>query len=473
MRIAVGNVYSQLHGTERELSHVRKLLSTFAPGFQYTKAYKKRWWNGKVSLLDEDRIPTGVAPFIADKLRAEIVDERRVPRITPKPTSVSLRPYQKEAIDSCLKRRWRGTWWPRGVLHMPTGSGKTITATAIIQRTDLPTLFLVHRRDLVDQTTREFQKHGLDVGVLRAGKVPDNKVIVSTVQSLMSWKTSKSAKSREKEIAIRSMLLNIEQVFVDEAHLVAASLDKGNLFVEALSMMPNAMLRWGLTGTPFIRETYHNLLLEGATGGVAFTIPTQELVRQGYLVKPQIEMLQTNPKRIPNKWPLCYELGIVMNDERNQQIVDQAAAGEGATMVLVNSLAHGDVLYQMLQERVSVRWLRGESSSEERAEAIKELQAGRLKVILASKIWDEGIDIPQIRNLVLAGAGKSKVKTIQRLGRALRLHEGKSTVRVVDFLDKACRRLYDHALERKRTWEDEGHEVDISQCKNTTNRTRI
>ena len=55
---------------------------------------------------------------------------------------------------------------------------------------------------------------------------------------------------------------------------------------------------------------------------------------------------------------------------------------------------------------------------------------------------------------------KSEIATIQALGRALRKSEGKSEVFVYDFLDKE-KYLRGHSLERKKHYENEGHEVRI------------
>lgn len=462
MRVQIGNVYSTLEGSSREINRARKLLTAYAPGFRYTSAYKRKRWDGKVCLLKEEQVPTGLVPYLASNISCKLIDQRPVINISPRETNVPLRPYQRDASLAALRNTFRGAWWPRGVLQIATGGGKTYTAAAMIQMTQVPTLFLTHRRDLVDQTYREFVSLGLQPGVFKKGEVEgSDSLVISTVQSLMSWKTHPHTSSSKQEAYIRSLLGSFQQVFVDEAHLIAASLDKGNLFFSALALAPNALMRWGLTGTAFMREAYHDWLLEGATGQRLCEISARELIEAGYLAKPNIYMIRTKPLKIPDKWPICYELGIVMNSSRNDKIAEVVRASTGPTMVLVSSLAHGDTLYSMLSQHKAIGWLRGEDKAEDRRATVDRLRSGELDCLIASRIYDEGIDIREIETLVLAGAGRSVVKTIQRLGRALRRTKEKSEVEVFDFLDEACPILKRHAIERRKVWVREGHEVFI------------
>ena len=70
-----------------------------------------------------------------------------------------------------------------------------------------------------------------------------------------------------------------------------------------------------------------------------------------------------------------------------------------------------------------------------RQQAYADLQSGELKLIVATTIADLGLDLPVLRSLVLAALGKSSVRHLQRIGRAVRPAPGKSAAMIVDFDD--------------------------------------
>jgi superfamily II DNA or RNA helicase len=84
------------------------------------------------------------------------------------------------------------------------------------------------------------------------------------------------------------------------------------------------------------------------------------------------------------------------------------------------------------------------------------------------------MDIPEVDCLILAGGGQSTVKTIQRVGRALRTRSDKQTVIIYDFLDGRCpgpkrqrglQLTYDdylahHSKQRVKDYEGEGFTIE-------------
>lgn len=460
-KIIIENVNSYIEG-----DHDRLLgkFTTYAPGFKYTKLFQRKLWDGKVCLVKDSSFPTGLLHAACETLkRVEIEDRRSIKKISLEPTSIKLRDYQQEVVNKCFTNRFQNLWWPRGVIHAATGSGKTVIAAAMIEMTQVPTIFLVHRRELVEQTIRVFEKYSLNPGgIADLGK---KNLIVCTIQGLMSWSFKRKKPSKnmaEKKQEVLEYLDKVEQVYLDEAHLCASSLEKGNLFIKALSLMPNAYMRWGLTATPFMREEYHNWLLEGSTGPTIMKVTTQQLIKAGYLSCPKIHMIRTPRMKIPREWPTCYELGIVMNDWRNSRIVELIEEEDAPIMVLVTRLDHGEILIRKCQEAgLPVKFLSGACSLDERKAALEAMLAGQLKAVIGTKIWDSGLDVSEIQTLILGGGGRSKLTSIQRLGRGLRRTSKKSEVRVFDFVDNASGILIRHSQERQRTWDSEGHEVII------------
>jgi len=238
--------------TEGELRALRLNYRTYAPGYKYDWRYKKKMWDGRVSIFNsrDNSLPSGWLPKLAQEFpHARFVDRRPLPQIQLQPTRVSLRDYQAEVVQTAFSNQSCGTWWPRGVIQAATGSGKSIMAAAMIDMThQLKTLFVVHRTQLKLQTERVFEQFN----------VRTKNVKVVTVQSLMSWAydfqapiqgereseeefeerlaqfQERKERRDEKADLQRAYLESIQQVFIDEAHLVAANQEKGNLFSRAL-----------------------------------------------------------------------------------------------------------------------------------------------------------------------------------------------------------------------------------------------
>jgi superfamily II DNA or RNA helicase len=485
----IGNVYTTGLGIA-EYTNVLQCLRTFVPGYRYTKLFKMRKWDGKMSLFSGETFPTGLLPDVlkkmdANKLPYVLDDKRPIRSITLRPTTLTLRPYQEDATAKAFGNMYLGTWWPRGVIKIPTGGGKTEIAAAMIQMANVPTMFLVHRQDLVRQAMERFQKYGIVVGELDTYDV--NECTVCTVQSLMSWKmtfakeyTNVEGKKttreedwlRQKKIKqtlrgreVIALLQHIEQVFIDEAHLIATDPDSVGLMNEALSLMPNAYMRWGLTATPFMREQLYDWSLEGATGPCIVDIPNRELIDAGYLSDCAVDMYMM-PKAViqPKCWPECYESGIVAYTPRNEKIIECLKNYPGPTLILVNKIGHGELLEAMAARAgKNIPFVSGTSSKAERNEVIDDVKSGGLDGIIASTIFDEGIDIPNIQTVILAGGGKSEIKNLQRVGRGLRKAHGKVCLQLVDFFDQGNKILKRHSVVRKEIWEAQGFVVTIHQ----------
>jgi len=483
--IDIHNVFSIAKGLT-QYPAVEKCLEAYAPGYKYMLNYKRGRWDGKVNLFNGEAFLTGLLPIVTEamthhKVLYTLTDRRVIKNIILRPSWIPLRPYQQEAVNKAMTNVAFGTWWPRGVIQVATGGGKTEIAADMIAMTNVPTMFLVHRKDLQTQAIERFTKYHLRVGDLE--NIYNNNVTVTTIQTLMSWNMdfakhyvnsegedmeraeewldAKARKQAEREIDVRTALLTIEQVFIDEAHLVASKVEKVGLFGSALQLMPNAYMRWGLTATPFMREQLHDWMLEGGTGPAIVQISNRELIDAGYLTECVVDMFLTGKQPdVPKTWPECYDFGVVTNRIRNNKIAKCFNTYPGPTLILVSKLAHGELLSKLL----SIPFLSGQSTAQERKNTIDAMRAGREPGAIASTIWDEGIDIANIKTVILAGGGKSDIKNLQRLGRGLRLSAGKSQLQLVDFIDQSPAILARHSQLRKQLWIDQGFKITIDKA---------
>lgn len=478
MIISIGNVNCFIsEASKLELERINRILTCYAPNYKYTQMYKRKLWNGQVSLFQDNSFPTGLLPRIIKVCKnITLKDVRSRPEIRINPnTQIPLRSYQLRVLNKALNNKYQGLPWYRGIIKISCGGGKTIIAAAISQITDLTTLFIVDRQELLTQAEISFRKFGIEVGI----SVEDpKKITIITIQSLMQFvhKTNKETASgkvrTEEEIQeiidrklekgekILSYLSSVQQIFMDEAHGIAASLDQGNMMYRALSLMPNAYMRWGLTATPFERDEYSNLLLEGSTGELLIEITARELIELGYLAEPKIKFYRSNYSNIPKKWPLSYTYGIILNEKRNNKIVEETIKLPKPCLIITSSIQHGEILKEKFsQKNIEVPFVSGKDDSETRNNLISYLKEGKVPIVIANRIWNKGVDIPNVESVILAAAGGSTSTIRQIIGRGIRVSENKNSFHFVDFFDGSPASLRKQSTIRRMVFISDGYDV--------------
>ena len=75
----------------------------------------------------------------------------------------------------------------------------------------------------------------------------------------------------------------------------------------------------------------------------------------------------------------------------------------------------------------------------------------KIDLILASNIFDIGVNIREADGLIITGGGKSRLRSLQRVGRVIRSYPGKTRAAVVDFVDNA-KYLKNHSEIRYQTY---------------------
>jgi superfamily II DNA or RNA helicase len=321
----------------------------------------------------------------------------------------SLYDFQKSALRMILLRGG-------GILQIPTGGGKTRIAIAAIKTINVPTLVVVPTLDLVEQWKPQ---------------LPDN-AIVKTYQSLKSKK----------------YIQQFGLVVFDECHRVAAKtlqLIGLNLSEEAITL--------GLSATPMMRND-DNLKVESVIGSIIYKISLRELINEDYLVDALVHYHYLSPMDTTfMNYTETYHEYIIKNNERNNKIIQLAKEAKGPVLILVKLIQHGDMLQMRLfADGHDSIFLNG--SIKERDKKMEH------KIIIATSIFDEGIDIPHLETLIIAGGGKSAIQTTQRIGRVLRKFPGKSIAMVHDFADN-CKWLKQHYEERRAIYENDFEVVDV------------
>jgi superfamily II DNA or RNA helicase len=175
----------------------------------------------------------------------------------------ALRPYQAKAVVDIEQAPERAV-----LLPAPTASGKTVVASAVIQRApNTFTLFLVHRRELVHQARDRLAQFGVPAGVILAGEPLDQtrQTQVASIQTLHA-----------RCVRGRQDLPPAGIVVVDECHHAPAQ-----SWRSIIERFPNAKII-GLSATPCRKDG------RGLGGIFQRLIPfpqVQDLVDGGYLIK--------------------------------------------------------------------------------------------------------------------------------------------------------------------------------------------
>ena len=326
------------------------------------------------------------------------------------------------------------------------GCGKTKLGVGAVFVLGVTTLVLVHTEDLADQWLSEFTKHGLRAGLVGGGvDERDRDVVVAIIDSLLPLLEADPAWGR-----------SFGFVIVDEAHHAPAV-----TFQRVLRLLP-AYYRLGLTATPNREDGLSNLV-EWSFGETLLERTTREMIKLGFLMPCRIEIVSTGfvfEYDGPEKKRLAeLEKAIAACEARNALIVAtvvrEAALGE-TCLVLVRTREHAHALADLIQARgIEARALTGKTAKKKRKATLNDLRAGDLPVMIATSLADEGLDLPRLSVIALGSPQRAKGATLQRLGRLLRLWEGKKPV-LYDFVDDEVDTLASRAASRRRVYLDCG-----------------
>lgn len=454
MWIDRGNLYCRVaRATDEERRWLREYLS-----FDDEKGRFKRrhhGGDGKIHLYSSinDTFPAGFFSLVAsagarEGFKVEGADKRLVRSFDPNADLSWLRPYQLAAVDAVHQRA-------RGILWMPTGSGKTEVACALVKSCQCRWLFLVHRAGLMDQAAERWKlRTGLPVGRIGEGEWSVERYTVATFQTLYS---------RLATPECAALLDSVEGVIIDEAHTLPA-----DSFWRVVMRLKNAFWRVGMSGTPLARGDKRSLLTIAATGPVIYRIKPEVLIQAGVLSKPKIRLTPVSQGSEKPTWQGVYGECIVRSPKRNSTIVAQAKRAQKPCLVFVKEIAHGRELEKRLRSAgLNSEFVWGTDSVEERKAAVRRLVHGDTDVLVASVIFNEGIDIPELRSVVIASGGKSVIAALQRIGRGMRVQRDaagnviKDTFEVFDVADKGCRWLERHTRARLRAYSGEGYETVV------------
>lgn len=350
-----------------------------------------------------------------------------------------LRAYQAEVVREALQRG-------SGLIDIGTGGGKTLLGAAILAGLQVPSLYLVTSRPLLQQAVEALDGFlGVTPGVIGAGTHRPRPLTVALIQALSGpfvdlspWKQG--------------------CMIFDEGHHACAP-----SYLRTIRAV-DARYNFFLSAVPF-RSGRDQHVLDALTGGTLTDgkYSASYLIEHGYACPAEVvvEHVRSEGTTLELPFQLLYQRGIVENGIRNDRIADIAGTqiDQGASvLVLVDRIRHGQTLKQLIPGSAFVSGRTPRTRLRELAARFRENELGCL--IATAGLFQEGVSIDGIEVLIQAGGLKSRAKVLQSIGRGLRRQKGKDRCLYVDFLDQdEGGMLLHHSLQRLQTLVGEGFPV--------------
>lgn len=344
-------------------------------------------------------------------------------------------PHQQEAL-----RVWEQAGG-RGVVVLPTGAGKTYLAQLVMAATGRSTLVMVPTLDLMHQWYAHLLAAfpDVDIGLLGGGSRDRTPILVATYDS-----AAIQAETLGNQYAL--------QIF-DECHHLPSPF---NRVVAEYAIAP---YRLGLTATPERSDGKHRdlevligpeiyrkapeelagtVLAQHQTRQIQITLSRQERQRYDQLIQTRNAFLRSAGIFLgsPAGWQRFVQASARSKAGRKAMLAHREARAiafgtEGKLRVLADLLAQhfpqqtliftdDNATVYRISQTFLIPALTHQTPVKERHEILQRFRLGEYRTLVASRVLNEGIDVPEASiAIVLSGTGSTR-EFIQRLGRILR-----------------------------------------------------
>lgn len=343
-----------------------------------------------------------------------------------------LRDYQDAAISTLwadLQAR------RRALLILATGLGKTVVGGEIVGRflrenPGQDVLVVAHTKELVNQLERALWRHlpkRVPTQVLTGDDRPDD-------LSGVTCATTASALGA----VLRGWRPGL--VMVDETHHVGEDGQYDQLLGELRDS-----LQFGVTATPWRGDKYD---IETRFGAASFKLGIEDGMRRGYLAAVDYRLFVDNIN-----WDVVREAsehGYSIKElnsrlfltQRDEAVIDALRGAWNSTpapraIVFCQTIEHAERMEELLRrnpEWANAAAIHAGMHKRDRQQRLLDFRAGRVKILAAVDILNEGVDVPDVNILAFARVTHSRRIFVQQLGRGLRLREGKERVLALDFV---------------------------------------
>ena len=357
-----------------------------------------------------------VSDDLATLVRKQIPDLLNKHRIEPNF-------LQKQVLEELSFYRSQGH--KKGVVILPTGTGKTYLSAFDSLNANGRILFIVHKLDILSQSKESYEqiyqtsKLGYLTGEIKEN-IHDSKVLFASKDTLRNCFTDFSQDE-------------FDYIVIDEVHHGQAP-----TYQSILSYFKPNVFMLGLTATP--DRTDRKDIFELFDYNKVFEYTLNDAINNGFLVpytyyglKDNIDYsnirYQNNKYRVED---LDRELII---PTRNEQIFKEyISKGNGnKALGFCCSIKHANAMAALFVSK-GVPAISITSETQNRDQVIKDFRNNKYTVAFTVDLFNEGIDFPDLRVLLFLRPTESKTIFTQQLGRGLRLCGGKGNVIVIDFI---------------------------------------
>ncbi|MFO0675282.1 MAG: helicase-related protein [Polyangiaceae bacterium] len=353
-----------------------------------------------------------------------------------------IRPAQAEAARALVRSQ-------QGVIGMPTASGKTRALVLAASLTKQPTLSIVPTVEIANSFAEEIERStGITPTFALGGSKELSFYTIATIETLDGDPGLLAEAAGFFGCVVR-----------DEVHRSASASS-----MRVLNSLP-AKFRFGASAT-LTRQDGLSAWIGHVFGRVVHRVTIGEVASTGHVLRPEYRTVETDypyPYSGPDDWHGLLR-DIAADDGRNATIADvvvREVAKGASVIILTGTKAHAATLRDLCASQgIAGEVLTSDVGKRARADIVDRARGGQLRAIFATSLADEGLDIPRLDTLVLAWPAKAEGKLLQRVGRIVRVHDGKRPPRVIDITDTNVGVLKYQAQQRRaafeRHWGSEG-----------------
>lgn len=467
--------FGKIVGSYEDLMALWEQFSYYVPGYRFMPAYERGTWDGKIRLinLSKKTFPTGLVHQITDFCKETGIEynvDLRFSEVYTTPNSkeelmefINSRKYYSKGNEiypreDQIKAICNALMSSRCINICPTSFGKSlcifIESLYYISR-NKRVMIVVPSVNLVRQFTNDIYDYCNDKDVpiiqeIYAGKSKilddDTEIVITTWQSIYKLDSD--------------WFNQFGCIILDEAHKGSA-----NCIRTVYEKSTEVPCRTGWTGS--LKEaSLVGIQMEALIGPIRKITDTHTLMEAGVVADLTIQIVRFNypeslvkqlTKYLNNKKGLTGSGKNVYTDEikflesnyeRNKTIINMAATFKSTGLLLYTHLAHGKVLYEMVRKMYPERNVYRIDGScvirnDEKFNNFEVLKPTIEKednaiLICSFGVFSTGISIKNLHYVFFTVPIKSYVRTIQSIGRGLRISETKKSVQLIDIVDDLC-----------------------------------
>lgn len=324
-----------------------------------------------------------------------------------------LRDYQSAAAEAFhASGTARGG---SGVVVLPCGAGKTVTAMGVMNLVGAKTLILTTntvavrqwREELLDKTELTEEQVGE-----YTGDVKDLKPVTVSTYQMLTWRRSKTGDFEHFEVFRRE---NWGLVVYDEVHLLPAPIFRVTAELQARR-------RLGLTAT-LVREDGKEDEVFCLIGPKRYDVPWKVLESRGFIAEARCVEIRVpfadDQRRKYAAATSRSQFRLASENSEKDAVVEELCARHRGERLLVI----GQYLDQLrrLAKRLDAPLLTGRTANAKRTELYEAFRAGEIDVLILSKVGNFAVDLPDASVAIqVSGTFGSRQEEAQRLGRVLR-----------------------------------------------------